>query len=66
LYSLSKAPNQFFSGAEAIVNTLSAQLDGDFTIDVRRSNLLQDALKEARKRKFDPNKQMKVIFLSSS
>ena len=35
-------------------------LDNEFTIDVRRSNLLQDALKEAHKKKFDVTKRMKV------
>ena len=42
------------------MNILASGLDDDFTIDVRRSNLLQDALKEARKKKFDVTKRMKV------
>ena len=51
---------ELHSSVEAIVNTLASGLDDDFTIDVRRSNLLQDALKEARKKKFDVTKMMKV------
>ena len=39
------------------------EVNGSFNIDVRRSHLLQDALKEARKKKFDPRKLIKVILL---
>jgi len=43
------------------VRNLSSELDSEeFTIDVRRSNLLQDALKEAHKKKFSVNKKIKV------
>jgi len=50
-----------FSSIEAIARSLFNELDiEEFTIDVRRTNLLQDALKEARKRKFNVNKKIKV------
>ena len=50
-----------FSSVEAIVGNLLSELDREeFTIDVRRANLLQDALKEARKKKFSVNKKIKV------
>ncbi|XP_065906067.1 G2/M phase-specific E3 ubiquitin-protein ligase-like [Dysidea avara] len=54
------------NSTEAIVNTLLGELNDEFTINVRRSNLLQDALKEARKKKFDVNKRMKVTFVGES
>ena len=46
---------------ETIINTLKGELNGEFTIDIRRSDVLKDALKEARKKKFDPHKMLKVL-----
>ena len=33
----------------------------ELLIEVRRSNILEDALRECRKKKFDPAKTLKVI-----
>ena len=42
------------------LNVLEKKSD-PFTIEIRRSTLLKDALKEAKKAKFKPTKPMKVL-----
>jgi len=44
----------------SLVNQLLLPLEGSFAIEVRRSHLLTDALKEAKKKKFNPMKTMRV------
>lgn len=42
------------------IRLLSPKTDDFFSIEVRRSHIIVDALKEAKKGKFDPVKLMKV------
>ena len=48
---------------ESIVNHLCSSLSGDLSIDIRRSHLLKDAMKESKKKKFDPMKNLSVCYL---
>ena len=54
-----------FSNLNSLVNQLLLPLEGSFAIEVRRSHLLNDALKEAKK-KFSPMKTMRVCNLSTT
>lgn len=49
-----------FSDLNSLLNQLQLSLAGSFTNEIRRSHLLCDALKEARKKKFDPMKNLRV------
>lgn len=46
---------------EGVIRSLKGQLVEDvLTIEVRRDFIWPDAMREARKKKFNPNKQIKV------
>jgi len=47
---------------QSIIQHLQSSLNGELSIDIRRDNLLKDALKEAKKKKFDPMKSLMVIY----
>lgn len=49
-----------FSDLNSLLNYLQLPLHDSFTIEIRRSHLLRDALKEARKKKFDVMKNIRV------
>ena len=54
-----------FTGEDTLLQAITSLKykmvpDEDLPIEVRRDFLLQDALREARKKKFSPNKYLKV------
>ena len=51
------------SNIESIINHLSSSLIDELSIEVRRSHLLKDAIKENKKKKFDPMKCLSVCHL---
>ena len=42
------------------IKTIRLLVNGKVTLEIRRSNLLQDAMKEARKEKFQATKELRV------
>lgn len=53
----SSTPNSL----QDVVHSLCERLVDDFLdVDVRRDHILRDALREGRKKKFMPNKRLKV------
>ena len=50
------------STIESIINHLSSSLSGELSIEVRQSHLLKDAMKESKKKKFDPMKCLSVCY----
>ena len=49
------------SSLEDFIKTIRLLVNGKVTLEIRRSNLLQDAMKEARKEKFQATKLLKVL-----
>ena len=41
---------------EDVIRSISVEESGSFSVDIRRSHVLSDVLKESKKRKFDPKK----------
>ena len=48
------------SSIESIINHLCSSLSGELSLDIRRSHVLKDAMKESKKKKFDPLKSLSV------
>lgn len=48
------------SDLNAMMKSLNSSIVGMVTLDIRRENLLEDALKEARKSKFSCHKRLRV------
>ncbi|XP_065900336.1 G2/M phase-specific E3 ubiquitin-protein ligase-like isoform X1 [Dysidea avara] len=57
---------QNFNNIQSIIQHLQSSLNDELSIDIRRSNLLKDALKEAKKKKFDPMKSLMVTFVGEA
>ena len=52
----------FGNGEHGTINALKTGIADDvFAIEIRRDFIVHDAMREVRKRKFDPKKTMKVI-----
>jgi len=49
-----------FSDLKSLLNQLQLSLAGSFNIEICRSHVLCDALKEAKKKKIDPMKNLRV------
>ena len=50
------------SSIESIINHLCSSLSGELSVDIQRSHVLKDAMKESKKKKFDLLKNLSVCY----